>query len=500
MAGVVDQGGQGRNLLARVADGAVVPLPIRSGAVAFNPRRDAGDMTVMTVDGPTGDLVIYDYDLSNDRLTQRSRLASPTGLPMRVRELAISARGEAAVTAPIGVAGLDQLQRDGVHIAAYVDIDAGEIEPVLSVSFRTPGAQRRHTSPRWCDDRGLVDATPLRIADRLSEQATASRCSPDSPQISNDLADRWLEGMNGIQTAWRSGAIPDHRFAQEFVQYSLSCMALDRTRTEEVLAAVRQRAHRDLAAREVIQRIMTESRGWVGPSSVGIPTPESAPVPAPDQDTAAAVERAALDLVAARHHAEAADAIRSLLAIAQRARQLPPDVWRWLATLATAAMAHGEYLLVVRIALATCLWHTFFLPQDPMLGNLRLPSATRPELLPLLADGFEAATHLHQRQIVGEDGDASFDAEAVRHMCQELLAELPLDEFLTSTRRPTARTGELPVALDPRLTSYRKEEAVRPWSARASRSDTPPCGAAPPRTAATAGASPSSHRPARPSR
>jgi hypothetical protein len=76
----------------------------------------------------------------------------------------------------------------------------------------------------------------------------------------------------------------------------------------------------------------------------------------------------------------------------------------------------------------------------------------------LLLDGFEAATHLQQRQIVGEDGEASFDAETVRNMCQELLAELPLDEFLTNTRRSTARTGELPVALDPRVTSHRKED------------------------------------------
>ncbi|MGV9213595.1 toll/interleukin-1 receptor domain-containing protein [Micromonospora sp. RB23] len=450
--------GQGRNLLVSVADGVVVPLPMRSGAVAFNPRYDAGDMTVMTVDGPTGDLIIHDYELSADRLTRRSRLASPTGLPMRVRELAISARGEAAVTAPIGVVGLDQLQRGGVHIAAYVDIDAGEIEPVLGVSFRTPGAQRRHTSPRWCDDRGLVDASRLKIADHLLERATPSRCSEDSPQVSNDVTDRWLEVMNGIETAWRSGAIPTHRFAQEFVQYALGCMSIDRARAEEVLAAVRQRTHRDPAAREVVQRVMTGSRGWASLSSVGVPTPEFAPASAPDRYSAAAVERAVLDLVAARRFAEAADAVRSLLAVGQRARHLPPDTWRWLAKLTAAALAHGEYLLVARVALATCLWHTFFVPRDSRLGNLGLPSATRPELLPLLVDGFEAATHLQQRQIVGEDGEASFDAEAVRSMCQELLAELPLSEFLTNTRRPTARTGELPVVLDPRVTSQRQED------------------------------------------
>jgi hypothetical protein len=43
-------------------------------------------------------------------------------------------------------------------------------------------------------------------------------------------------------------------------------------------------------------------------------------------------------------------------------------------------------------------------------------------------------------------------------MCQELLAQLPTEEFLTHTRRPTARTGQLPVALDPRITATRHED------------------------------------------
>ncbi|WP_406081260.1 toll/interleukin-1 receptor domain-containing protein [Micromonospora sp. NBC_00858] len=455
---------QGRNLLVRTDDGTVVPLPVRSGAVAFNPRLDAGDMTVMTVDSRTGGLVIHDYDLSTDRLTERRRLASPTGLPMHVRELAISARGEAVVTAPIGIAGLDQLQRGGVHIAAYIDIDVGEIEPVLSVSFRTPGAQRRHTSPRWLDDRALVEPTPLQVADHLIEAGTVNRCAPDSPQVAEDPVHRWLEIMAATNTAWQADVIPTHRFAQEFVQYAASCMGIDPTGTEEIVKAVRQRSHRDPVAREVTQRVMTGARGWASLPSVAIPTPEPPPVAPPDRASVRAVEQALIDLVAARRHAEAAEAVRALLAAAQRARRLPSDVWRWLATLTTPALAHREHGFVARVALATCLWNTFFLPQDPMLRNLGLLETGHSELLPLLVDGFEATTHLHQRLVVGEHGDSNFDAEAVRNMCQQLLAELPLDEFLTRTRRPTARTGQLPPALDPRVTSHQKEE--RPTMSR----------------------------------
>ncbi len=306
----------GRNLLVRASDGLVVPLPVRSAAVAFNPRRDAGDMTVITIDQPTGDAIIHDYDLAAAKLTERSRLITPTGLPMRVRELAISPRGEAVVTAPVGVTGLEQLERGDIHIAAYLDIDTGEIEPVLSVSFRTPGAQRRHTSPRWCDDRAIVEPTPLVIADRLMEQGAVRRCAPDNERVINDQTEHVLEVMNGIEAAWRSGTIPSHRFAQEFVQYAIALRDIDPDRVEPPLAKVRQRAYRDPVAREVLQRIKYGRRGWVPLASTGIPTPDQ-PMPAPpDPAVVDDVAHALLDLIAARRRPEAAVAIRSLLVTA----------------------------------------------------------------------------------------------------------------------------------------------------------------------------------------
>ena len=75
----------------------------------------------------------------------------------------------ALVTAPVGVPGLDQAERGGVQVAAVIDVDDESIEPVLPACFHTRSAQRRHTSPRWCEERAQG-----RLASRDRRQATAA--------------------------------------------------------------------------------------------------------------------------------------------------------------------------------------------------------------------------------------------------------------------------------------------------------------------------------------
>jgi hypothetical protein len=185
----------GRNFLIRVADGLVVTLPVVSTAVSWNPRNGPSSMIVMTLDTSSGRLVIYDYDLATNTLKHRSDLESPTGLPLAVRELSMSADGcLALVTAPVGVSGLDQGARGGVHVAAIIDIDEGSIEPVLPVAFRTRSAQRRHTSPRWCSEQSRQrEPAAVVVAGELMQKAAPARCEDDSPAVTEDLLHRSTE-------------------------------------------------------------------------------------------------------------------------------------------------------------------------------------------------------------------------------------------------------------------------------------------------------------------
>ena len=267
--------GDGRNFLVRVADGLVVTLPVVSTAVSWNPRNGPSAMIVMTLDAPSGRLVIYDYGLSANVLKHRSDLESPTGLPLTVRELSMSADGSLAlVTAPVGVPGLDQGARGGVHVAAVIDIDEGSIEPVLPVAFRTRSAQRRHTSPRWCGEQSRQRGpASVVIAEQLMQNAAPARCEDDSPAVTEDLLKRSTEILEGITAAWSTGRMPPARFADEYVQHALTCYQLDERAAEQAVTTLRQRARADPAARTVI-RAIDSFRDYQWRPTTALPRPE----------------------------------------------------------------------------------------------------------------------------------------------------------------------------------------------------------------------------------
>lgn len=456
----------GRNLLVRAHDGLVVTLPVTSAAMAWNPGAGPDLMTVMTPDRGSGNLIVSDYDVSADKLTARAEIRSPTGLPLHVRELSMSIDGLALVIAPVGSPGVEQLQRGGVQVAAVIDLDEGTIEPALPVRFRTPHAQRRHHSPRWCEDRGAHPPLRTTVADHLLGVAAASDCEPDTPSIQQDHLERWLEILHGFESAWRAGAIPITRFAQDYAQTAISCSEIDAAATDEVLSRFRDHVGREPVARAVLRHIASGYRlgsplaALTFAHDAGAAGRDDSPVHAPSDSASEAAVTAALDrLISAEDRSQAANAVQRLLYEAHRAGRRPDHVWDWLASLTSGALRRGDHTVPARIGLATLLWNRFFLANDPGLATLGLGPTPSDTELALLLNCFEACTHLPERMILGQDSHATFDVESTRNWCQEGLSSLPLAEYLTSAARLT-RPASMPPALgDP--TTRRHQEGQR---------------------------------------
>ena len=267
----------GRNLLIHCTDGLLIRLPFISPAASWNPRAGSSAMVVMSTNPDTGSLIVTDYDLHADNLTKRAEIRSLTGLPLAVRELSMSLDERAAVIAPVGVAGVDQLRRAGVQAAAVIDIDGRTIESILPIGFRTDGIQRRHTSPRWCDDRAAMRTTPTLIADHLLESGRPDGCAPDKPEIATDHLQRWLEILDEIHAAWHAGTMPTHRFAQEFAQHAISCFEADPVAATPLLNRLREFASRDATARKVVAWIRTGHRMWAPLSEPAQPADSGQP-------------------------------------------------------------------------------------------------------------------------------------------------------------------------------------------------------------------------------
>jgi hypothetical protein len=444
--------GSGRNLLIRVTDGLVIPLPITSRAVAWNPRAGGSMMTVMTPDPESTDLVVEDYDAAEDVRTPRARIGSPTGLPMEVRELSMSLDGRALVTAPVGVRGIDALPRGGVYIATVIDIDNEDIYAPLPVRYQTPGAQRRHTSPRWCEDRRAARVDPTTIADRLLDRARPRKCEPDDERITRDHVARWVEVLNGLEWAWRIGAVPRSRFAQEFAQHAISCAEVTPEAAEDVLHRLSEQA-RNAPEPGAILRWISSGRRLGSPVRGEKPSPGVGVGEAPPPDPAEGPLQASFGrLVAGETTNEAIDAVREILATARRAGHGADQVWAWLAVMTSAALGRRNYIFVAVVGLGTCLWNDYFLPRYPVMAQASRLGPTRPhELLPLMVNCFEATTHLPAGSVVVRDGDGIFDAESVRHRAQAALSRLPLGEDQVDVVRPTRCVGSSPVVHDPTI-------------------------------------------------
>ena len=440
----------GRNFLIRVADGLVVTLPVVSTAMNWNPRNGPSAMIAMTLDPPSGRLVIYDYDLAANTLQHRSDLESSTGLPLSVRELSMSADGYLAlVTAPVGVPGLEQAERGGVHVAAVIDVDDGSIEPVLPVSFRTRSAQRRHTSPRWCEERARDGLHHVVVAEQLMLGASAAACSPDSAEVFQDLLRRSTEVLAGITAAWETGRMPPARFADEYVQHAISCYELDEDAASQAVAALRQRARTDPSARTITRAIDSyRDRRWRPTAVLSVPEPST--LAGGTSVTGASITSAAstgvpedvftvsLDRLIAAESIGAATAAARGLKQATEPYRCEGGPWQVLAQASTEALARASFVFAAKLGLATVFWRAFL--QTEMVAS-GLPQAPTSALLPILLNCFEACTHLPERTVIGADAQSIFDVEDIRNRCQHALSDLPVADYLNTTPRNRLTAG-----------------------------------------------------------
>ncbi|MEV4516793.1 toll/interleukin-1 receptor domain-containing protein [Dactylosporangium sp. NPDC049525] len=425
----------GTNLLVRASDGMVIQLDIRSAAVSWNPSAGVNAMIVMRPEPGTGRVNVYDYDLATEALSLRCDLRSTTGLPLRVRELSMSSAGVALVTASVGPAGVEQLRRGGVHAAAIVDIDRGTIEPALPVGFRTPGAQRRHTSPRWCDAPPPMTASRTEPAERLMAAASISSCEPDGPALAQDLVGRWLEILDGIEQAWRARRMPLSRLAQEFAQFAIGCRDLAPQAAADVLKRLDELALHHPVPRAVRSRIASPYQVW---SPIGSETVAVSAAPEASVEIRGAVGR----LIAATTVAAVLPAVRQFLAALQSAGRRPDQAWEWLAELSTGALFAADYTFAATAALGTIRWNLHHVDLDHSVTSYGLGLTPSRFAATLVLNGFEACTHLPERTELGRSTEKLFDVETTRDMCQGLLQRLPLPQLLASSARPRRPRGE----------------------------------------------------------
>ena len=308
----------GRNLLVRVSDGWTVNLPIRSAAVAWNPRSGPSAMVFMVTDQVSGRLKVFDYDLATGGTELRAEVVPVNGIPVVARHLTISVDERALVTAGVGMVGVDLMARGGVQVVAHVDLDTGTIDGLMPVPFRTAGAQRRHTSPRWCDDVAAIARSATVLADALLDSGAVRPCEPDPPSVAADLVESWLETLDGIMAAWERGRTAPTAFAQEFTQYMMSTKALDHQRTEDLERRLDELARTDSTARQIRAWLPSGNRLWFR-------VPEDAPLHAGDNHLAVdTLARGALDdFIGASDLGTVLSATRALVASAHRVERPP---------------------------------------------------------------------------------------------------------------------------------------------------------------------------------
>ncbi|UOZ11346.1 toll/interleukin-1 receptor domain-containing protein [Amycolatopsis sp. WQ 127309] len=437
----------GANYLVGLADGIVVPLPFRSVGAGWNPGNGANAMTVTTVEPMTGRLVIHDYDVSTGSMEQRSDIASSNGLPLAVRELSMSTDGNRAlVTAPLGATGLEQQRRGGVNVAVVIDIVDGAVDPVLPVRFRTPGAQRRHTSPRWCEE-PIVSPVPTTVADTLLAGAVRPVHLPDRPELLGDHLERGLEAALGIEQAWASGRVRPPLFAGELVQHALSCYELDPDAGDAIHTRLREQAAHDPIARAVARWIGTDRnrphRSWRTKELTTLAHTAGEP---PNLDEHAEIFSdgrrgcvPSLDLlIAAESGADACAPARELVAALAGRRGGSERTWERLATLTADAVRHHDHLFAVKAGLATALWNEFFL-QDAAARASGLGDSPEGLETGILIDCVEACAHLPGHEVVGGDSVAVFDVADVRLRVQLRLQERDAQDYLNTTSRAGTR-------------------------------------------------------------
>lgn len=443
------------NLLVRVDDGLVVTLPVVSPAMAWNWPAGPDKMMVLLPDRPAGSLIAYDYDVADSRLQRRAEIRSPNGLPLTARELSVSAGGQGLVTASAGSPGVEQARRGGVHAAAVIDFNSGTIEPVLPVRYKTPGAERRHYSPRWCEDQTTYRPAPTTVADQLMESATRSRAAPTSEALQQDQLTRWLDTISAIVSAWTVAAVPVSRFAQDVAQTAISCVEFDARSTAAALAPLHALADHDPAARAVLRCIASGHRlgsprdaiSALSPARATRQRTPSADVSGSEEPVTVAVDR----LLGADSRAGTEAAVRMLTEEASRTQQRTDQIWTWLENLSSQALRRGNYSLAAKLGLATMIFNGFCMPKAITLrmSAIRLADAPQDSEVVLLLNCFEACTHLPERTVLGQDRNTIYDVEATRNWTQQRLTELPQPDYLAASARHRRPAVTPVVAADP---------------------------------------------------
>lgn len=440
----------GGNVLVRVSDGAVVPLPFNSTGVGWNPRIGPNAMVVTSVDPRTGALIVSDYDVSTGSLEQRCEVPSPNGLPLKVRELSMSIDGtRALVTAPLGAPGVEQQRRGGVNVAVLIDTVDGVLDTVLPVRFLTGGAERRHTSPRWCEHQ-IVSATPTMVAERLLAKAATPRTEPDGEVVLHRHVDMWMEIAAGIEQAWTRGRISPAQFAEELVQFVVSCCEIDQETAKPMLQRLSDRARFDPAIRAVTRWIDRDRRTGsrssfvdqiadLAQTAIEVGNPEEfADIFAADRHQAAdLIDR----LIAAEDTATAGAAASQLVNTLSNTHR--GDVsWQRLAVLTTDAVARGKYLFAARAGLATLVWNQCYEPGDDWLRRSALGRTPDGDAITILIDCIEACGHLAGDEILGEDSQGIYDVTATRIRAHNTLSQFDVSHHLIMDNRRVGRRAE----------------------------------------------------------
>jgi hypothetical protein len=342
----------------------------------------------------------------------------------------VDAGERALVIAPLNVSAIDQAVRGGVWTVAVVDLDHGSIEPALSsTSYRTPRVSRRHRNPRWCRDplAAVGSTTP---SPRLIDSGTVHGLGMTEESIS-----AWHDVLHGIVDAWHSGAAPVGTFAQEFVQFAITCGP---DVPPEVLDQLADLGRGHATPRAVCQLIEGGRRLWRPVAADPTPVVDLRPPEVPASVTALVTATTVSELAAAAH------------TLFDDTSGRP---WTWLTDQSGRAVRTACYRSAALIAWAAVRWNARRGGSDPSPETHRLGATPRDLMITLCLDGFEACNHLAERDELVRAGDDLVDVDTVREACLSWLrglGHIPRIGTFPRYRRPR---GEPTTVTRPRLTA-----------------------------------------------
>jgi hypothetical protein len=450
--------GLGRCHLVSCDDGVTIELPVSTPAASWNAALGPSLLTVVTPGGRPTEAVVLDIDLETGRRANRLVLRAPGDQPLSIRELSVSADGALALaTASVGGSAEELAARGGVHIAAVIDFESGVIEPVLPINFKTPHAQRRHTSPRWVEPR-TRSTSPTVIHADLAATGRQIDYAADPDAVRLDQVDRWLESACGILDAWSRRRLQLDFYRDEFAAFVHAAGDTDPSAADRVMAVARSFAHERQFFLECLPGI--QDLAWHGPRDRSSADLSLLPPPPPTAQQAAAethfsfskqdgdavriggtaglalpqvkrqvLESAIVALIAAETAGQVFGAARSLVeASSTPGSPLSEGAWLAVLDLVEACTQEGNPLLGAQAALATFLYTETYLPSTPQLLDSGLHPPGEDLHVEILRSGFACTVHLAPAVTIGGDSQAVFTSEDVRARCQYQLNQLGYPE------------------------------------------------------------------------